>query len=587
MQAKNSKLIKKILTGYAVAFFVINLADSLTMIADGMIISRALGAKSLAAIGLADPSYKIMSLFSWVIATGLQSLCAQAMGSGDREKANRLFSAGMIVTAAVSVLLTVLCFTFTGTLCALFGAGDDPVIYQDLHAYLRGWFVGIPGYVIFHVLSPLVTLDGNKKNVTAATFIQSFVNIVGDLLSVFVMKSGVYGVGLATGMSYNLSAVVLMLNFVRKRSVFRPFSEPPDFRELPKVLHIGLPKITEHLSRIAGPLFINRVILFVGGSIAMSAISVKSSIFGFCVIIGNGVAESVGLLSQILYNEKDAEGLKSTVKTGLKLLATLDIAFSAALFLLAGKVVEMYLPAGTQEWALGVMAVRCLALSIVLNGCNQTVIKYLQSARRMAAVHLMMAFHRMIALAVFTAALGFSFGTLGLFAAIPVSEAAVLLGYLAVTLLRGRGQGFWNAVLLIPDGFGYNSENSCAFSIATVEEAVSVSERVEAFCGQHQVNHRTAYFSGRCMEELATNVVEHGFTKDDKKHYCDIRVMLEPDEVVLRIRDDCPYFDIRERYDSLTEDDLSSSIGIRLVFAHAKEVNYINIFNTNTLIIRM
>ena len=132
MQAKNSKLIKKILTGYAVAFFVINLADSLTMIADGMIISRALGAKSLAAIGLADPSYKIMSLFSWVIATGLQSLCAQAMGSGDREKANRLFSAGMIVTAAVSVLLTVLCFTFTGTLCALFGAVVSTILRIEL-----------------------------------------------------------------------------------------------------------------------------------------------------------------------------------------------------------------------------------------------------------------------------------------------------------------------------------------------------------------------------------------------------------------------------------------------------------------------
>ena len=587
MRDQNSKLIRKVLVSYAVTFFVINLADSLTMVADGMVISRGLGAKPLAAIGLADPSYKIISLFSWLIATGLQSLCAQAMGSGDREKVNRLFSAGMIVTAVVFNVLTVLCFAFTDTLCVLFGAGGDPEIFSQVSGYLRGWFVGIPGYVIFHVLSPLVTLDGNKKNVTIATVVQGVVNIIGDFLSVYVLDAGIFGVGLSTGMSFNISAVLLMLNFVRKRSVFKPFSAPPDFRALPKALNIGLPKVTEQLCKIAGPLLINRTVIAIGGSIAMSAVSVKTSIFGFCVVIGNGVAESVGLLSQILYSEKDAQGLKNTMRIGYALLLTLVTAFSAVLFLLAGPVAGVYFPAGTEEWTLGVMAVRCLALSLVMNGCSQIVIRYLQGARKMLPVHLMTAFHRMIALVVFTMLLGSIFGTPGLFAAIPVSEAAVFLGYIAAALLHNRRAGFWNAFLLIPDGFGYNEDNSCSFSITTVEEAVNVSERVETFCEEHQVDRRVAFFSGRCMEELAANVIEHGFTKDDKKHHCDIRVMLEPDGVVLRIRDDCPYFNIRERYDSLREDDVDSSLGIRLVFANAKDVNYINIFNTNTLIIRM
>ena len=63
--------------------------------------------------------------------------------------------------------------------------------------------------------------------------------------------------------------------------------------------------------------------------------------------------------------------------------------------------------------------------------------------------------------------------------------------------------------------------------------------------------------------------------------------MLDPGEVVLRLRDDCPYFNVRERFDSLADDDVESNLGIRLVYALAKDVNYINIFNTNTLIIRM
>ncbi len=587
MQDQSSKLIRKILISYAMTFMIINLADSLTMIVDGMVISRGLGASALAAIGLADPSYKIASLFAGVLSVGLQSLCSQAMGSGDRKKANEIFSAGMVVTITAAVLLSVFCFTCTGSLCRLFGAGDDPELYDHLYRYLKGWFTGIPGYILFFVLSPLVTLDGNKKNVTAATFIQSAINIGGDILSVFVLDAGTYGVGLSTGLAYNVSACVLLLNFARERSVFKPFQALPDFKVLPKTLHIGLPRITQQVCKILAPLLINRTIIAIGGSIAMSAVSVKSSILGFCVIIGKGVAESVGLMTQILYSEKDAVSLRQTVKVGLGVHLTLNALLSILLFVFAGGVSGLYFASGTEEWLLASRAVRCLALSLILNGCNQILTQYLQGARKMLPVHTLTLFQRMISLTVFTVVLGRLFGINGLFAAIPVSEAAVLLGYIVIVLITNRRDGFWNSILMIPDGFGYNSENSFSVSISSVEEAVAVSERIESFCGAHQVDRRKSYFSARCMEELSTNIIEHGFTKDEKKHCCDIRVMIDPDGVVLRIRDDCPYFNIRERYDSLSEHDVDSGVGIRLVFALAKEVNYINIFNTNTLIIRM
>lgn len=587
MPDQKSKLIRKIILSYALTFIVISLADSLTMIVDGMVVSRGLGAKALAAIGLADPSYKIMTLFSGMLAIGLQSLCAQAMGSGDRENANRTFAAGMIATAVIALLLTAACMIFTGALCALFGAGGDPELYGHLYGYLRGWFTGIPGYVVFFVLSPLVTLDGNRKLVTAATFVQSAVNIGGDLLSVFVFDAGTFGVGLSTGMAFNLSAAVLILNFARRHSAFKPLGVRPDFGALPNTLRIGLSQLTEQCSRILAPLLINRTILAVGGNSAMSAISVKSSILGFSLIIAIGVANSVNLMTQILYSERDAESLRSTVKNGLGLMLALDTLFSALLFAFAGLVARLYFPADSRECLLSVEAVRCLALSLLLNGCNVIVIKYLQGARKMLHVHLMTAFHRMISLTVFTALLGNCFGTKGLFAAIPASEAAVLLGYVLVALLTNRKKGFWDSVLMIPDCFGCSSGNSRSFSIRTLEEAVTVSEQIEDFLKQHQVDERTSYFSGRCMEELATNVVEHGFTKDGKKHDCDIRVMIDPDGVVLRIRDNCPYFNIRERYDSLTKDDPDAGLGIRLAYAVAKDVTYINILKTNTLIIRM
>ena len=336
MQDQNSKLIRKIMLSYAVTFIIINLTDSLTMIADGMIVSQGLGAKGLAAIGLADPSFKIVHLFSGVLAVGLQSMCSSAMGSGDRDKANRTFTAGMFAAISASVVLTVSFFAGTGLICNMFGADRDPEVYPHLYDYLKGWFTGIPGYVLFFTLVPLVNLDGNKKLVTAATFVQSVVNILGDYLSVFVFDGGTYGVGLSTGIAFNISAVMLLLNFARKRTAFKLFNTLPDFSTLPRTLSIGLPKITEQGCRILAPLLINRTVLTVGGNLAMSAMSVKSSVFGFCVIIGNGVAETVGLMTQILYSEKDERSLLSMFKAGVGLMVTLDTLFSFLLFVFSG-----------------------------------------------------------------------------------------------------------------------------------------------------------------------------------------------------------------------------------------------------------
>ncbi len=42
---------------------------------------------------------------------------------------------------------------------------------------------------------------------------------------------------------------------------------------------------------------------------------------------------------------------------------------------------------------------------------------------------------------------------------------------------------------------------------------------------------------------MAGNVVEHGFTKDKKRHAIDLRVTVKDSDVILRIKDDCVPFD--------------------------------------------
>lgn len=112
-------------------------------------------------------------------------------------------------------------------------------------------------------------------------------------------------------------------------------------------------------------------------------------------------------------------------------------------------------------------------------------------------------------------------------------------------------------------------------------------EMVHSFCLAHGIDGSRTYAASLCLEEIASNVVEHGFQRGTKNH-CLIRVLWtkETDEITLRVRDDCPQFDFLQYCaQNAYSKETFANIGVHLVHKKAKELVYVSILNTNTLII--
>jgi anti-sigma regulatory factor (Ser/Thr protein kinase) len=142
-------------------------------------------------------------------------------------------------------------------------------------------------------------------------------------------------------------------------------------------------------------------------------------------------------------------------------------------------------------------------------------------------------------------------------------------------------------LMVIPASFGAPESERMDLSVRSVEEVVSISERVQSFCLSRGIDARRAYLAGLSLEEMAGNIVEHGFTKDKKPHAIDVRVVHKDGDVILRIRDDCVPFDPGMRRQLDEGDDLSKNIGIRMVFKIARDLQYQNILGLNVLTIRI
>lgn len=143
-------------------------------------------------------------------------------------------------------------------------------------------------------------------------------------------------------------------------------------------------------------------------------------------------------------------------------------------------------------------------------------------------------------------------------------------------------------ILMLPDDYGVPKDRCLCAVFQSVGEALGFSQRVQKFCLDQGIDSKRAFRAALCTEEMAVNVITHGFTKEDQ--VLGVRIFVERDQTLtLRFGDDDSAFDLLEFRKMTKEvaDDPTANIGIKIVFAAAKEVKYFSSFGMNNTVIRM
>ena len=112
------------------------------------------------------------------------------------------------------------------------------------------------------------------------------------------------------------------------------------------------------------------------------------------------------------------------------------------------------------------------------------------------------------------------------------------------------------------------------------------SEQAVAFCLRHGQGETSSSLIGLCIEEIVCNIIRYGFS-DRKDHSVDVRLVIQGETRVLRIRDNCARFDPIHYLELHRHDEPMAHMGIRMVMAAAKDVSYLNTFGLNNLTLRV
>lgn len=580
-------MIRKLVRQMLAAQIFSALTVSLCLLIDSVMISRFLGEQAIAAYGLANPLLLMIGAIGTLLAGGIQVVCSKALGRSSQEEANAGYSSALAVAGGVSLLFMLLALIFSSFFATVMGAGRSGVLFEQTRDYLAGFSIGAPGSVGALVLVPFLQMAGQSNLLIVAVLAMTVTDVALDLVNALVLHWGMFGMGLASALSYYAAMAVAAVYFCSKKCIFR-FSRKGIRKDtIADLFRSGIPAGVNMLASVILVYVMNQLLKAMPTAVhggAVAAYTVIMSIGNAANCITTGIGGVSLTLNGIFYHEEDKSAMRETVKLLCRRGILLGFVMGALLLVLAPQLIGIFIANEGEVRDMAILGLRLFGAGLI-PCCINNALKYAyQASDRPGLTELISLAEGAVFPALAAFVLSRFLGTTGAWMAFAAGEILTLAA-LGVLIFRITGQKPWDemAVLLLKKDFGVSPEDMLEMDISSLEEVTEASEKAMEFCRSHDQDTRTANHIALCIEEMAANVIQYGFSRDVKDHHLSVLILDKPDQWVLRLRDDCAAFDPLQ----FVPKEADRGIGIRLVLAVADEVYYTYSMSLNNLVFKM
>lgn len=577
-------MIKKTASRMLTAQILSALTVSLCLLIDNAVIGKFLGVDAVAAYGLSNPILLIIGGLGSVLSAGVQVSCSKSLGKGDLEEINKGFSSSVGVAGAFSLAFLAIVLALNSVLPTMLGAGREGALYSNTRAYLIGFTLGAPGCMGSLILVPFLQMAGKSGLLIAAVLGMTVTDVVCDILAVTVFNAGMFGIGLASSISYYVAMVIGFGYFFSKNSRFKFSFFRISLAKVGEFFKSGVPAIFNMAAPVILVFFLNKVLLSIEGSAAVAAFTIITTLgnAGNCISTGvNGVSLT---LSGILYEEEDKTGMAGlfTYLYGMSLILGAAIGTLMAVF--SPHLIAFFMPQEGAARDMAVLGLRLFSLGFIPSCINNNLKGLYLGTGRVLETEIYALSEGGILPLLAGIVMSSAAGIRGVWFYYVLGEILALLGaFVFVRIKSGARLPSAADFLLLRKDFGVEDSDLLERDIRTIEEVVSVSEEAEKFCLAHGNDSRTAHHVELCIEEVASNVIEHGFGKiKNVENHLSVRLMYKGSKWVLRFRDDCYAFDPLKYIPRQPE-----VSGIRLLLSISDKAKYTYSLNMNNFMLEI
>lgn len=275
----------KDLKAMIVPLFLEQLLAMLVGMADTLVVSYV-GEAAVSGVSLVNQFNTIFIYFFTALASGGAVVISQYIGRQDRENAGKSASQLLMFSSVFSVVLMTLVLLGNVYILRLFFGKVEDSVMEACVTYLRISAYSYPALAVYNAGAAIYRSLGKTKVTMYISVISNVINVVGNLIGVFVLHAGVAGVAYPSLIARSFSAVAITcLCFGKKKDVAYRWGwiASWDGGMLKRILGVAIPNGVEN-----GIFQLVKVLL-----------SSIVALFGTYQIAANGVAQSIWSLAAL------------------------------------------------------------------------------------------------------------------------------------------------------------------------------------------------------------------------------------------------------------------------------------------------
>ena len=338
-------------------------------VVDGVFVSNCVGSDAFAAVNLIMPIIMILGSVGFMIGTGGSAIVSKTLGEGKKEKANEYFSMLVYLCVVSGVILSVIGIIFTGPIAVLLGAKGS--IAKDCVTYGRTVFFMLTGLFLQNAFQSFLVVAEKPKLGLFVTLLAGFTNMFLDFLFVYVLRFGVFGAALATGISQFVGSVIPIIYFAGgKNNVLKLTKCRFNKDIIIKTCINGSSEMVTNMSMsLVNILYNMQLMKYIGtnGVVAYGIIMYVGFIF-----VGTYMGYAVGSAPVISYHygAGNKDELKNLLKRSLTIIIVSSVVMTLIAEIIAGYLAGIFVSYDNNLLELTTEAIRIYAVSYLISGVN-------------------------------------------------------------------------------------------------------------------------------------------------------------------------------------------------------------------------
>lgn len=298
-------------------------------VVDGFFVSNFVGKTPFTAVNFIMPFLMILGTVGFMFGTGGSALVSKTMGEGDRDKANRIFSLLVYVSAIIGVIISVLGIAFIRPIVVLLGAEGE--MLEQCVLYGRIILLALPAFILqMEFQSFFITAERPTLGL-AVTVASGVTNMVLDALLVGILPLGLVGAAVATAISQLVGGIIPLVYFASKQTSLLKLTKTNfDGKALLKTCTNGSSELMSNVSMsLVGMLYNVQLLKYAGeDGVAAYGVMMYVNMIFIAVFIGYsiGTAPVIGFH----FGARNKEELHGILKRSAVILSVFSVCMLGA-----------------------------------------------------------------------------------------------------------------------------------------------------------------------------------------------------------------------------------------------------------------